>query len=445
MTYSKDTRTIVPGEIYVAIEGEHYDGHDFIPQAIEKGAAGIVTEQALDSVDVPSGVEVTRVEDAVGYLTEQATEKIERLGPDILAITGSMGKTTTKEATRAVLSQDFEVIVSAGNKNTPLGLSLLVLNREITPRTKLVLEMGARLPGDLKRLCSYFPPVVSVITNVRRVHIETFGSIEGVQREKSELVRALPPGGTACLNGDDERVVAMEEHNAGSAITYGLGASCDIGPERVTARLPSLGEPAQYAALAAMSAGRAFGMSEDRINDGLEKQEPEKGRLRRLPGRSGSVLIDDSYNASPAAVRAAFDVLDDQAAEQREEHGSARRVAFLGDMLELGETEDQQHAAVLRDALDATDELHAVGEIMARGAAQLSENERARVTLHEDSATLAEALRTGAVYEPREGDVILVKGSQGPRMERVSEALLHEGTDPADVLVRQSEAWKQIA
>jgi UDP-N-acetylmuramoyl-tripeptide--D-alanyl-D-alanine ligase len=453
MTYSKDTRTITPGEVYVAIEGEHYDGHDFIPEAIEKGASGIVTEQDLTEQDLTEqdlddrDVEVIRVDDSIGYLTEQATEKIARLDPDIAAITGSMGKTTTKAALRAVLKEAFDhVVVSAGNKNTPLGLSLLVLNTEITPETKLVLEMGARLPGDLKVLCRYFPPDVSIITNVRRVHIETFGSIEGVQREKSELVRALTPDGTACLNGDDERVMAMNEVNAGAAITYGLEGGCDVGPERLTARLPSLGEPAQYTALAAMSAGRAFGLSDEQINAGLEQMEPEKGRLRRLRGRSGSVLIDDSYNASPEAVRAALGVLDEQAEEQRDEHGQTRRVAFLGDMLELGETEVEQHTEILSEALDAVDVLHAVGALMARGAEALPPGKRERVTLHETSSALADALRLGgAVYEPQRGDVILVKGSQGPRMERVSEALLHEDLDPADVLPRQSQSWKELS
>ncbi|PSQ80829.1 MAG: hypothetical protein BRD46_03410 [Bacteroidetes bacterium QS_8_68_15] len=449
MTYSKDTRSIESGEIYVAIEGEHYDGHDFIPEAIEKGAAGVVTEQDLGArgIDVPSGVEVTRVDDSIGYLTEQATEKIDRLGPDITAITGSMGKTTTKVALRAVLREGFDhVIASAGNKNTPLGLSLLILNSEITPDTKLILEMGVRLPGDLKELCGYFPPDVAVITNVRAVHVETLGSIAGVQREKSELVRALTAEGTACLNGDDERVMAMDEVNDGATITYGLGEGCDVGPERLTATLPSLGAPAQYTALAAMSAGLAFGLSDEQINDGLEQMEPEKGRLRRLRGRGGSVLIDDSYNASPEAVRAALSVLDEQAEEQRDEHGRTRRIAFLGDMLELGETEVEQHTQILSEALDATDVLHAVGDLTARGAAALPPEQRERVTLHETSTALAEALRSGAAaYEPQRGDVILVKGSQGPRMERVSEALLHEDVAPADVLPRQSQSWKELS
>ena len=444
MPYSKDTRTIEPGDIYVAIHGERHDGHDFIPEAIEKGASGIVTEQDLAErgVDVPEDVEVIRVDDSIGYLTEQATQKIGRLDPDIVAITGSMGKTTTKNALLAVLGEAFNVIASEGNKNTPLGLSLLILNREITPETKLVLEMGARLEGDLKELCGYFPPDVSVVTNVRRVHIETFGSIEGVQREKSEIVRALGPDGTACLNGDDPRVLAMDEVHEGETITYGTGADCDVQPDRITATLPSLGEPARYTALAAISAGLAFGLPEEQINEGLEKMEPEKGRLQRLRGRDGSVLIDDSYNASPEAVRAALGVIDEQAEEQKNEHGSARRIVFLGDMLELGDSEVEDHADVLGDALQSVEIVHAVGGIMTQGAETLPPQQRERVTLHENSSDLADALRDGRVYQPRRGDVVLVKGSQGGRMERISEVLLHPDLDPADVLPRQSKSWK---
>ena len=447
MPYSKDTRTLEPGDTYVAIVGENHDGHDFIPEALEKGASGIVTEQDLDErgVDVPAEVDLVQVEDSIGYLVEQATEKIRRLDPDIVAITGSMGKTTTKTAIRAVLRETFDIVVSAGNKNTPLGLSLLLLNSDITPATKLILEMGARLKGDLKKLCSHFPPTVSVITNVRRVHIETFGSIEGVQREKSELVRALDEDGTACLNGDDPRVLAMDEHNRGGKITYGTGADCDLRPEHITATLPMLGEPAIYSSLAAMSVGRAFDMSMDEINERLEHIDPEKGRLNRLRGRGESVLIDDSYNASPEAVRAALRVLNEQAEEQRREQGQSRRIAFLGDMLELGDTEVEQHAQILREATDATDAVHAVGELMTQGAETLSPEERERITMHDDSSVLADALRDGPVYDPRAGDVILVKGSQGARMERISEALLHPDVDPADVLPRQSTSWKQIA
>jgi UDP-N-acetylmuramoyl-tripeptide--D-alanyl-D-alanine ligase len=434
MPYSIDTRTLQPGDTYVAIRGETHDGHTFVPQAIEKGATGVVTEQ---DVDAPDHVAVVRVGSTLEYLIDEARAKVRRIGPAIVAITGSMGKTTTKMGILAVLGESFDVVASEGNKNTPLGLSLLVLNRELTADTKLVLEMGARLEGDLRELCSYFPPTVSVVTNVRGVHVETFGSIDGVQREKSELVRALGEAGTACLNGDDPRVLQMAEVNRGRTITYGTGPDCDVRPERVTATLPILGEPATYTALAAMSVGLAFGMTDEQINRGLERIEPEKGRLNRLRGRDGSTLIDDTYNASPEAVLVALRVLGEQEAE--------RRIAFLGDMLELGDTEVEQHARVLAEAAGSIDHVHAVGPIMARAAASLSEAERAAVTTHETSAGLADALRAGLVCEPQTGDAVLVKGSQGTRMERVSEALLHPDVAPEDALPRQSESWKQIA
>lgn len=434
MPYSTDTRTLQPGDTYVAIRGETHDGHAFIPQAIAKGAGGVITER---DVEAPEGVEVVRVESSVGYLVEQARAKLRRTAPDVVAITGSVGKTTTKMAVLAVLGEAFDVVASEGNKNTPLGLSLLLLNRDFDAETKLVLEMGARLEGDLRELCDHFPPTVSVVTNVRAVHVETFGSIDGVQREKSELVRALGPDGTACLNGDDPRVVAMREVNRGRTLLYGTTEGCDVRPERITAELPLLGEPALYAALAAFAVGSALGMSDEAINRGLTKVRAEKGRLNKLDGRGGSVLLDDSYNASPDPTLAALRVLEGLEAE--------RRVAFLGDMLELGEAEVEEHARVLESALATADAVHAVGPIMARAAETIAEADRTRLTLHAASAELADALRSGRVYVPREGDAVLVKGSQGTRMERISEALLAPHLDPADVLPRQSESWKQIA
>ena len=434
MPYSTDTRTLQPGDTYVAIRGETHDGHTFIPQAIERGASAVVTEVA---VDAPAHVEVVCVESALDYLVGEAREKVRRIGPDLVAITGSMGKTTTRTAVLAVLREAFEVVASEGNRNTPLGLSLLLLNRAFSSETKLVLEMGARLEGDLRALCTYFPPTVAVVTNVRGVHVETFGSIEGVQREKSELVRALDADGTACLNGDDPRVRAMAALNRGRTITYGTSPDCDVRPDRITATLPILGEHAVHTALAAMSVGLAFGMSDEAINRGLERIEPEKGRLNRLDGRNGSTLLDDTYNASPDAARAALRVL--------ERLGAERRIAFLGDMLELGTTEVEEHARVLAAAAEAADAVHAVGRIMARAAETLTEAQRERVTVHATSAEVADALRAGRVYEPRPGDAVLVKGSQGTRMERISEALLHPDLAPEDVLPRQSESWKQIA
>ncbi|MEL6772552.1 MAG: UDP-N-acetylmuramoyl-tripeptide--D-alanyl-D-alanine ligase, partial [Bacteroidota bacterium] len=314
MAFSTDTRTIQPGDTFVAIRGETHDGHDFVAQAAAKGAIGVVAERA---VEVPEGVTVTHVEDSVAYLVAEAQAKIAAVRPAIVAITGSVGKTTTRAALEAVLAEAFPVVASEGNRNTPLGLALLILNRTITPDTVMVLEMGARLKGDLKELCAYFPPTVSVITNVRGVHVETFGSIEGVQREKSELVRALDRDGTAILNGDDPRVRQMAAVNNGRSVYYGTGEDNDLRPALISADLPLLGDHAVLTALAAYGAGQALGMTDAQINAGLAKIKPEKGRLNRLRGINGSTLIDDTYNASPDPVRAALRVLRDHEARRR--------------------------------------------------------------------------------------------------------------------------------
>ncbi|HIG73574.1 MAG TPA: UDP-N-acetylmuramoyl-tripeptide--D-alanyl-D-alanine ligase [Bacteroidetes bacterium] len=428
MTYSTDTRSIQPGEIYVAIRGEVHDGHRFIPRAIEKGASGIVTEQ---DVDAPEGVEVIRVESSEDYLVATASEKLRQSGARVVAITGSIGKTTTRAALHAVLAQSFPVVPSEGNRNTPLGLSLLVLNREITADSVLVLEMGARLKGDIKTLCEHFPPDISVVTNVRGVHVETFGSIDGVQREKSELVRALGPEGVAVLNADDPRTRAMADLHEGTTLLYGRAEDADLRPDAVRVDLPILGDHAILTALSAVAVGRALGMDDDAIQRGLAAIQPEKGRLAKLPGRDGSTLIDDTYNASPDAALAALDVLAGLPSE--------RRIAVLGDMLELGETEVEQHIDVLRAATERADRVIAVGAIMARAAPSVPGVEPVAT-----SADLAESIRQRGVDWPREGDVILVKGSQGARMERVSEAVLSPDVEASDVLPRQTPQWKAI-
>lgn len=432
MAFSTDTRTIQPGDTFVAIRGETHDGHDFVAQAAAKGAIGVVAERA---VEVPEGVTVTHVEDSVAYLVAEAQAKIAAVRPAIVAITGSVGKTTTRAALEAVLAEAFPVVASEGNRNTPLGLALLILNRTITPDTVMVLEMGARLKGDLKELCAYFPPTVSVITNVRGVHVETFGSIEGVQREKSELVRALDRDGTAILNGDDPRVRQMAAVNNGRSVYYGTGEDNDLRPALISADLPLLGDHAVLTALAAYGAGQALGMTDAQINAGLAKIKPEKGRLNRLRGINGSTLIDDTYNASPDPVRAALRVLRD--------HEARRRIAFLGDMLELGDEEIALHVEALNAAVEMADHVHTVGPRMARATASFADAQRLAITIHTTSSDIADAIRSGAL-SIGEGDVALVKGSQGMRMERVSEALLHPDLDPADHLPRQSTSWKQI-
>lgn len=434
MAYSIDTRTLAPGDTYIAIRGELHDGHAFVPHAVAKGAARVVVEQDMA---VPEGVEAVRVASTLDYLTAEASARVRAVAPATVAITGSVGKTSARAAVVAVLGEAFDVVASEGNLNTPLGLSLTVLNREIAPESVLVLEMGARMPGDIAELCRLFPPTVSVVTNVKGVHVETLESIDGVAREKAAIVRALGPDGTACLNGDDPRTRAMAGETAGRTLLFGRGADCDVRPDRITAELPILGAHAVDTALAAAAVGVALGMSDAAINRGLAAIRPEKGRLATLPGVGGSVLLDDTYNASPDATVAALDVLAGLEA--------TFRVAFVGDMLELGATETAEHARVLRAALERADAVHAVGPIMARAAATLDDGERAHVRLHATSAEAAASIREGRVAAPGAGTAVLVKGSQGTRMERVSEALLHEDVDPAAVLARQTDAWRAIS
>ena len=434
MTYSTDTRTLRPGETYVAIRGEVYDGHDFIADAVAQGAAAVVTERDLTAEEA-GDADVIRVESALDFLTTRASAALRQSGADVVAITGSVGKTTTKTALVAVLREAFPVAYAEGNLNTPLGLSLSVLNQEAGPDTKWIMEMGARLAGDIRELCALFPPTVSVVTTVRGVHLETFGSLDAIEAEKGELVAGLRPGGTAVLNADDDRVRRMADRHAGPALLYGLAPDADIRPEHVTAELPILGDHAVHTALAATAAGRALGMGDAAINRGLAQIEPEKGRLAKLRGRGGSVLIDDTYNASPEATRSALRVLAGLDAE--------RRIALLGDMLELGEDEIAAHVDVLEAAAETADLVVAVGPLMAEAAGRLGPDARARVETAETSGALAEAVASGEAFTLGPVDAVLVKGSQGVRMERVSAAALHPDLDPADVLPRQSVSWRQ--
>lgn len=434
--HSTDTRTLRPGDTYIAIRGDLHDGHRFIPNALAAGAVGVVADH---EVDVPEGIALTVVPDTVAWVTEQASERVTASGARVVGITGSVGKTSVRTAATAVLREGFRVVASEGNKNTPLGLGLMLLDAELGADTVLVLEMGARLPADILDLTTLFPPTVSIVTNVKGVHLETLGSLDGVAREKSELVRNLVAGGVACLNGDDPRTAAMVDLHDGRSILFGHGDACELRPEHVTATLPILGAHAAMTALAAFAAGRALGMDDAAINRGLANIEPEKGRLCRLDGRNGSTLVDDTYNASPDATVAALDVLRDL--------GTRRRVAFLGDMLELGSTEVEQHADVLRNALAVgadgvqIDRVVAVGPRYAAAAATLPDAGD-RLALVATAAEVAADL--SAVWSIEPGDAFLVKGSQGLRMERVSVALLSPDLDPTDVLPRQTEAWKAI-
>lgn len=447
MAYSTDTRTIRPGDTYVAIRGDVHDGHRFVGAAIEAGATSVVVDTAsvADGLSIPDGISSTVVGDTIAHLAELASQRVAASGADVVAITGSVGKTTTKAMLVSVLTQAFPVVFAEGNLNTPLGLSLTVLNApELDPdlhaltdarEVKIVMEMGARSVGDLAELTALFPPSVSIITVVRGVHLETFGTIEAIEHEKGELIANLRPDGVAILNADDPRVRAMATRSSARCVFYGTSPDADVGPDAVTADLPILGSHATMTAMSVIAAARVFAMTERQIAAGLESAVPERGRLVRLRGRGDATLIDDTYNASPEATLAALDVLAALPGN--------RRTAFLGDMLELGADEIAEHRRVLDAALLAADRIVAVGPLMAQATAQCADP--ARVITIDDSVAAAQFARATIGPDLGPEDVALVKGSQGLRMERVVEALLHADLDPAAVLARQSEAWRSKA
>ena len=412
--YTTDTRTLQPGDTFVAVRGERTDGHVFIPDAIAKGAAGLIVEAGAwpepAHRPAPGAVEVVQVPDTVIYLGQEAQRRIAELQPLIVAVTGSIGKTTTKNAIATVLSQAKPVITPKGNLNTLLGLSLTLLNELHDSGQVVVAEMGAYQRGDLAQICAYIRPAISVVTNVRPVHLERMGSLENVALAKAEIVTALPESGTACLNADDPLVRQMAEVCRGRVITYGTGEAADISRNLIKVPIPLLGAYQVYTALAAYSVGRCLGMTDEAINAGIAQMRPEKGRLKSLPGINGSRLIDDTYNASQESSLAALEVLATQPAE--------RRFAVLGDMLELGPQGADMHAAIAADLAEQNiDLVFAAGPLMRHlfDAAAPAQRGLWAATAAELAEPLKQALRSG--------DAVMIKGSNGSRMGPLANGL----------------------
>ncbi len=436
--YSSDTRTLQAGDTFVAVRGERTDGHAYLAAAAARGATTLIVESGADTAGVPGGVEIMRVPDTTLHMGELARQRLADHHPTVVAVTGSMGKTTTRNAIATVAAQGFAVVAPKGNLNTLLGLSLTVLNELHTTGCVLVAEMGAYQPGDLAQICEYIQPDISVVTNVRPVHLERMGSLENVALAKGEIVDALTERGTFCLNADEPLVAGMAPRCRGRVLAYGAQAptnsSVAITPAQITVPIPLLGAYQVYTALAAFSAGRCLGLSDAAINAGLAQLKPEKGRLKRLPGLNGSWLIDDTYNASRDSMLAALDVLAGQPA--------ARRTAVLGDMLELGSVEQAAHREVVARALAVASRLVLLGPRLATAADALGAGPR--VTLFANSKEAGAAQAAGELLHPQPGDLILLKGSEGMRLERITEHLIAPDVDRAHELPRQDVAWKQI-
>jgi UDP-N-acetylmuramoyl-tripeptide--D-alanyl-D-alanine ligase len=426
---SIDSRSIGVGEAFFAIKGHRLDGHAYLSDAAGRGSACLVVHELPD--DVPPNVPLVLVQDTTKALGRLAAWHRAKFSIPVVAVTGSNGKTTTKELIAAILGTRWNTLKPEGSYNNQWGLplTLLALGPE---HGALVVELGTNQPGEIAALAALAVPTVGVVTVVAAVHTEFLGSLEGVREEKAGLVKALAPGGTAVLNADDARVASMARDTRARVITYGARTPADLhaladvtdGPEGLSFTLEHGGERQRIAlslsgghnvtnALAAAGAAVALGFSLAEIATGLAAVRPVKGRC--VWRTAGDIrLLDDTYNANPASVRAALETVTAH-------RGGSRVIAVLGDMLELGAIADEAHREIGRHAAAAgVDTL--VG--MGRHARALVEAARAAGVAEARHTETFEDTVAFLVKELVPGDLVLVKGSRGMRMERIVDALV---------------------
>jgi UDP-N-acetylmuramoyl-tripeptide--D-alanyl-D-alanine ligase len=424
---SIDSRTLQVGEAFFAIVGHRLDGHAFLADAAARGAACVVVHSLPD--EPPANVPLVLVEDTTRSLGRLAAWHRSRFNVPVVGITGSIGKTTVKELTAAVLGTRWEVLKPASSFNNQWGLPLTLL-RLSAEHGAAVVEIGTNQAGEIATLADIARPTVGVVTMVAAVHTEFLGSIDGVREEKAALVRALSPTGIAVLNTDDPRVASMAQEAKGRVVTFGRAAGATVriageptdtddgfaftletGGRRQPVSLAFAGRHNVVNALAAAAVGVALDLSLDDIARGLAAARPVGGR--GVWKRAGDVtILDDTYNASPASVRAALETL----AARR---GDRRAVVVLGDMLELGALSDEAHREVGRHvaALRADEFVGRCAALAVEAAHAAGLTDAHHAATFED--TVAHLLKRLAP-----GDVVLVKGSRGMRMERVVDALV---------------------
>jgi UDP-N-acetylmuramoyl-tripeptide--D-alanyl-D-alanine ligase len=425
-----DSRRPERDGLFVAIAGEHADGHDYAAAAVDGGAAAVIGSR---ETGVPTVV-VADVEAALQALAAEALRRLRRTNADlrVVAVTGSQGKTTAKDMIAAVLSDVAPTVATYQSFNNELGLPLTVLRADASTRY-LVLEMGARGVGHIADLCAIAPPDVSLVLNVGVAHLGEFGSQDAIARAKGEIVEALGPEGIAVLNLDDPRVAAMAPRTRARVRTFGRGPGADLrleavelddfgrptfdlhqGTERVRVRLQLLGEHQASNSAAAAAVGRALGLRLDQVAGSLGRIEvlsPWRMELRERA--DGLVVVNDAYNANPDSVRAALETLAGIGRRT-----GRRTVAVLGEMRELGSSSDAAHEQVGRLAGElGIDTVVVVGE----GARSITRTARA-ASFYPSVAEASAGVRENA----DSGDVVLVKASRAAGLEAVAAALLAE-------------------
>jgi UDP-N-acetylmuramoyl-tripeptide--D-alanyl-D-alanine ligase len=423
--YSIDSRTVGPGQLFFAVKGERLDGHDFVEQALAKGAvAAVVRKDQLGRY--PEQARLLAVEDTLVALQTLAMAVRKLWGKPLVGVTGSMGKTTTKEAIAHVLASRFRVLKSEGNFNNHFGLPLMVLKLE--PEYDVaVIEMGMSHAGEIRALAKIAQPEIGVVTNVAPVHLEFFDSVAGIAGAKYELVESLPVGGTAVLNADDEYVSQFGRDFKGKVVMYGTRAAADVRAEKIEpkglegtefdvvtggvrerARLPLVGEHNILNALAAVAVGLDRGLKPSEAVGALAGLAPadKRGEVVRL---GNITVINDCYNCNPKALNAMVDALAAMPA--------SRRIVVAGAMLELGPTENELHrlagAHVAEKKIDALLGVSGPAKTLVEAARQAGMRAEFVSTPEEAGEWLAR--------ETQDGDVVLMKASRGVKLEKALE------------------------
>jgi UDP-N-acetylmuramoyl-tripeptide--D-alanyl-D-alanine ligase len=423
--YSIDSRTIQPGELFFAVKGERMDGHDFVNQALEKGAvAAIIRKDRL--VRYAAKIRLMAVDDPLIALQTLASAVRRLWGKPLIGVTGSTGKTTTKDAIAHVLSTRFRVLKSEGNFNNHFGLPLMLL--KIEPEHDIaVIEMGMSHAGEIAELAKIAQPEIGVVTNVAPVHLEFFESVAGIAHAKYELIAALPASGTAILNGDDEYVSQFGRDFQGKVVLYGLRTTADLRAENIQPGgsegstfdlvaagcrektvLHLVGTHNIYNALAAAAAGMERGLSPAEAAAALASLAPsdKRGQVVKL---GNITIINDCYNCNPKALEAMVDALAAMAAK--------RRIVVVGEMLELGPAGEDLHRQAGRYIASKNIDLL----IGVRGQAQQMADAARHAGMHAEFVATPEEAGEWLARETRDGDVVLLKASRGVKLERALE------------------------